>query len=195
MQTSSKNECVIRKHSIYEKVLHSLYVGFVLDTDVEPSRRVPHTCLACTCVLCSHSKTKLRMPELILKKSANNTTYPKNTSRQALTKNLRQQQKKQQNMVAISNTKVLLALGLALTIHSSHAIESNLRGAVAVSSESNTSVSAYLCVEILISLPCHLIFLQRQRRGALQLMATLRTCLMLLPPGGSYPLLLFLPVS
>jgi hypothetical protein len=99
-------------------------------------------------------------------------------------------------MVAISNTKVLLALGLALAIHSSHAIENNLRGAGAVSSESNTSVSAYLCVEILISLPCHLIFLLRQWRGALQLMAALRTCLMLLPaPGGSYPLLLFLPVS
>jgi hypothetical protein len=38
------------------------------------------------------------------------------------------------NMVALSNTKVLLALALAFTIHSSHAIENNLRGAGAVSS-------------------------------------------------------------
>lgn len=38
------------------------------------------------------------------------------------------------NMVALSNIKVLLALALAFTIHSSHAIANNLRGAGDVSS-------------------------------------------------------------
>ncbi len=38
-------ECVIRKRSIYEKVLHSSYVALVLDTDVEPTMLASGACL------------------------------------------------------------------------------------------------------------------------------------------------------
>lgn len=91
-----------------------------------------------------------------------NTLTPSSHKKPAL-----YQLKQQQNMVAISNTKILLALALAFTIHSSHAIENNLRGADAVSSESNTFVSSYSCSNpYLASLPSDSLDKTKERSAA-----------------------------